>query len=292
MTPPDTRRMQDLARKYPGTVHDARLTLWRRRTLMIGFLIAFLAAAQALGLAPGAFFSGLSDLGIITRQMWPPTSKGFFFDYLYALGETVAIAFLGTIAASIISVPLGFLGARNVVRNGFIHFGLRRVLDVVRGVDVLIWALIFVSVVGLGPFAGILAIALNDTGVLAKLYAEAVENADRRAGDGVRAAGGSQADVARLAIWPQVFPVFLSNSLYFFEANTRSATILGVVGAGGIGFFLADRIRVNAWSDVAFIILMILPTVAVIDWLSRYLRRKALGRAGRAGMDVPPTADR
>ncbi len=288
MTPHDTRRLEDLAQKYPGTVRPRPLTLWRRRTLIIAFLIAFLAAAQALGLAPGAFFSGLSDLGIITRQMWPPTSKGFFVEYLHALAETVAIAFLGTIAASIISVPLGFLGARNVVRNGFIHFGLRRALDIVRGVDVLIWALIFVSVVGLGPFAGILAIALNDTGVLAKLYAEAVENADRRAGDGVRAAGGGQADVARLAIWPQVFPVFLSNSLYFFEANTRSATILGVVGAGGIGFFLADRIRVNAWSDVAFIILMILPTVALIDWLSRYLRRKALGRAAR---DPAPVAE-
>lgn len=288
MTPPDARRMEALARQYPGTITLAPLVLWRRRALIFGFLVAFLAAAQALGLSPGVFFTGLSDLGIIAGQMWPPTSKGFFLDYLYALGETVAIAFLGTIAASVISVPLGFLGARNVVRNGVIHFGLRRVLDVVRGVDVLIWALIFVSVVGLGPFAGILAIALNDIGVLAKLYAEGVENADRRAGDGVRAAGGSQADVARLAIWPQVFPVFLSNSLYFFEANTRSATILGVVGAGGIGFYLTDRIRVNAWSDVAFIILMILPTVAVIDWLSRWLRQKALGRATR---DVPPAPE-
>jgi phosphonate transport system permease protein len=90
-------------------------------------------------------------------------------------------------------------------------------------------------------------------------------------------AGGSGADVARLAIWPQVFPVFLSNSLYFLEANTRSATILGVVGAGGIGFFLTDRIRVNAWSDVAFILLLILPTVAAIDWLSRWLRVRAIG---------------
>jgi len=204
MTPPDARRMEALARQYPGTITLAPLVLWRRRALIFGFLVAFLAAAQALGLSPGVFFTGLSDLGIIAGQMWPPTSKGFFLDYLYALGETVAIAFLGTIAASVISVPLGFLGARNVVRNGVIHFGLRRVLDVVRGVDVLIWALIFVSVVGLGPFAGILAIALNDIGVLAKLYAEGVENADRRAGDGVRA-GDLAAGVSGVSVQQPVF---------------------------------------------------------------------------------------
>lgn len=271
-------RLARIAAAHPGLLHPDPKVLWRLRALWTGFLFAFLWASYQLGLSPIAFWNGFTDLWIIGSQMWPPTHKGFWREYLAALMETLAIAFLGTLLASLISIPLGFLGARNVVPNFAIHFGLRRILDVVRGVDTLIWALIFVSVVGLGPFAGILAIALNDTGVLAKIYAEAVENADRKAGEGVRSAGGSGADVVRLAIWPQVFPVFLSNSLYFFEANTRSATILGVVGAGGIGFFLADRIRLNAWSDVAFIILLILPTVALIDHLSRLLRLKAIGR--------------
>ena len=276
-------RIARVSRAYPGLLYpDARM-LWGRRAAWIAFLLAFLWASYQLGLSPVKFRTGFTDLWIIVSQMFPPTHKGFWLDYLAALLETLAIAFLGTILASLISIPLGFLGARNMVPNFAFHFGLRRVLDVVRGVDTLIWALIFVSVVGLGPFAGILAIALNDTGVLAKIYAEAVENADRKAGEGVRSAGGSGADVARLAIWPQVFPVFLSNSLYFFEANTRSATILGVVGAGGIGFFLADRIRVNAWSDVAFIILLILPTVAAIDYLSRWLRIRAIGREVERG---------
>lgn len=279
-------RLSRIAAAHPGLLHGDARALWRRRALWTGFLAAFLWASHQLGLSPVAFWTGFTDLWIIGSQMFPPTHKGFWPEYLAALMETLAIAFLGTLLASVISIPLGFLGARNVVPNFAIHFGLRRVLDVVRGVDTLIWALIFVSVVGLGPFAGILAIALNDTGVLAKIYAEAVENADRKAGEGVRSAGGSGADVARLAIWPQVFPVFLSNSLYFFEANTRSATILGVVGAGGIGFFLADRIRVNAWSDVAFIILLILPTVAAIDWLSRWLRTRAIGRPVDPGAGV------
>lgn len=278
-------RLTTIATAHPGLLYPDARTLWRKRALWAAFALLFFWASSYLGLTPAKFWTGFTDLGIIARQMFPPTHKGFWPEYLAALLETLAIAFLGTILASLISIPLGFLGARNVVPNFAIHFGLRRVLDVVRGVDTLIWALIFVSVVGLGPFAGILAIALNDTGVLAKIYAEAIENADRKAGEGVRSAGGSGADVSRFAIWPQVFPVFLSNSLYFFEANTRSATILGVVGAGGIGFFLADRIRVNAWSDVAFIILMILPTVAAIDYLSRWLRQKAIG-----GQVTPPAA--
>ena len=276
-------RVSRIATLHPTLLYPDPKRLWRRRAMWLGFLIAFMWAAEQLGLSPARLWSGFTDLWIIGSQMFPPTHKGFLREYLAALIETLAIAFLGTILASLVSIPLGFLGARNVVPSFAIHFGLRRVLDVVRGVDTLIWALIFVSVVGLGPFAGILAIALNDTGVLAKIYAEAVENADKKAGEGVRSAGGSGADLARLAIWPQVFPVFLSNSLYFFEANTRSATILGVVGAGGIGFFLADRIRVNAWSDVAFIILLILPTVAAIDLLSRWLRHKAIGRQVEPG---------
>lgn len=271
-------QIDQLTRRYPGTVYPLKGQVWKRRLFWVGFLICFCAAAGYLDLSLSRFWSGLEDLGTIARQMWPPTHKGFWLEYLYALFETLAIAFLGTLAASLISVPLGFLGARNVIPNWMFHFGLRRILDVVRGVDTLVWGLIFVSVVGLGPFAGILAIAINDTGVLSKIYAEAIENIDRKSSEGVRAAGGDEADVARLAILPQVFPVLISNSLYFFEANTRSATILGVVGAGGIGYFLADRIRVNAWSDVAFIILLILPTVAVIDVLSRKLRELAQGR--------------
>jgi len=270
-------RIARVAAAHPRLLYPDPRTRWGRRAAWLAFLVAFVWASQRLGLSPVTFWTGFTDLWIIGSQMFPPTHKGFLREYLGAMLETLAIAFLGTLLASLLSVPLGFLGARNVVPNLAIHFGLRRVLDVVRGVDTLIWALIFVSVVGLGPFAGILAIALNDTGVLAKIYAEAVENAERKAGEGVRSAGGNGADVARLAIWPQVFPVFLSNSLYFFEANTRSATILGVVGAGGIGFFLTDRIRVNAWGDVAFILLLILPTVAAIDWLSRWLRVRAIG---------------
>jgi phosphonate transport system permease protein len=165
-----------------------------------------------------------------------------------------------------------------VVTNPVFHFGLRRCFDGLRGIDALIWALAFIHVVGLGPFAGIMAIAVTDAGTLAKLFAEAVENVDRKPVEGVRATGARSIQVARFGILPQVLPVFLSQTLYYFESNTRSATILGVVGAGGIGLQLSDRIRVNDWQEAAFIILLILITVSLIDFLSGHVRTRVVSR--------------
>jgi phosphonate transport system permease protein len=128
----------------------------------------------------------------------------------------------------------------------------------------------------MGPFAGILALAVPDTGTLAKLFAEAIENVEKRQVEGIEAAGANGIERARFGILPQVLPVMLSHVLYFFESNTRSATILGVVGAGGIGLQLAERIRLDDWQEVAFIILLILVTVAVIDWISGRLRRRII----------------
>ena len=129
----------------------------------------------------------------------------------------------------------------------------------------------------LGPFAGILAIAVNDTGVLTKLYADALENTDPQQAKGVRATGADAKQTIVFGIIPQILPVFIGNSLYFLESNVRSATILGVVGAGGIGFYLMDRMLISAWREVAFIIILVLITVALIDTTSRLLRRKLIG---------------
>ena len=221
--------------------------------------------------------NGLGKLGFMLELMWPPAHNGAFWEFFDGILETLAMAFLGTLLAAVAALPLGFLGARNVVPNWVFHFGLRRVFDGLRGVDQLIWALVFVNVVGLGPFAGIMAIAVGDCGTLAKLFAEAIENVDRKPVEGVRAAGANRVQTMRLGILPQVLPVMLSQTLYYLESNTRSATILGVVGAGGIGLQLSDRIRVNNWDEAAFIILMILVTVYVIDWLSRLIRQRFIG---------------
>jgi phosphonate transport system permease protein len=228
-------------------------------------------------ITPERIRNGLSGLGTILVLMVPPSPGELWLDILQGLAESVAMAFLGTFLAALVAVPLGFLGANNMVLNGLARFSLRRVFDGFRGVDSLIWALAYVRAVGLGPLAGVLAIFTADFAVLAKLYAEAIENAEKKQVEGVTAAGASRSLAIRFGVLPQVLPVMLAQALYFFESNTRSAAILGVVGAGGIGLQIAERIRVRHWDEVAFIILLMIATVALIDWISGRIRRRLIG---------------
>lgn len=244
------------------------------------FLAWLAGALWYFDVSPARLWNGLSGLATIVRLMIPPAPGELWLDILKGLAESVAMAFLGTFVAAIIAVPLGFLGAANVVTATLLRFSLRRVFDGMRGIDQLIWALAFVRAVGLGPLAGVLAIATAEIAVLAKLNAETIENAERRQVEGVAAAGGGRLVQLRFGVLPQVLPVMLAQALYFFESNTRSAAILGVVGAGGIGLQIAERIRVRHWDEVAFIILLMVITVAAIDWLSGRLRCRLIGGAG------------
>jgi phosphonate transport system permease protein len=257
-------------------------TPYGRRALQIG-IVAVLTSLALYGFWRLEFSfarlgTGLGQIAHIVAMMFPPSPGTKLPLFLHALAETLAIALLGTLTAAVLAFPVGFLAAKNVVPNLFAHFAVRRVLDAIRGVDVLIWALIFINVVGLGPFAGILAIAVSDFGTFGKLFSEAIETADRRPVEAVVATGGSDLHAVRFALLPQVFPVIASQVLYYFESNTRSATIIGIVGAGGIGLHLVEQIRVLEWDKVSFLILMILVTVAVIDWISSRLRHAIIGR--------------
>ena len=227
--------------------------------------------------SPLRLWNGLDRLGVILRQMFPPSPGEHWDAILKGLAESVAMAFLGSTLAVLVAFPLGFLGANNVVINTLAHFSIRRVFDLGRGMDSLIWALAFVRAVGLGPLAGVLAIAAAEIAVLAKVFAEAIENADARQTEAITAVGGRRILAIRFGLLPQVFPVMLAQYLYQIESNTRSASILGVVGAGGIGLQIAERIRVRYWDEVAFIILLILVTVALIDALSAWVRRRLIG---------------
>lgn len=244
------------------------------RLAWLAGLLVFLFGLWRIDASPWRLIQGLSRLGWLLVLMLPPSDGGALTELLSALLDTLAMAFLGTIVAAVVALPLALLGAANVVPVRLLRFALRRSWDGLRGVDTLIWALIFVSAVGMGPFAGVLAIAVPDTGVLAKLFSEAIEAADGRQPEAVRAVGGNRLAVIRYGLLPQVVPVLLSQVLYFFESNVRSASILGLVGAGGIGLALSDRLRINNWDEVAFIVLLILAMVAVIDTGSRALRRR------------------
>lgn len=254
-----------------------------RAALLAGAGLAvslYVAGLWTLDISLPRIVHGLGQLGTVVRLMLPPDDGGHVLLYLDALGQTLSIAFLGTLLAAMLALPFGFLAARNVVANRLLHMVSRRSLDVVRSIDVLIWALIWINVVGLGPFAGALAIASSDFGALGKLMSESVETTDRRAIDGVTACGGGRLLLLRFGIVPQVLPVFASQLLYFFESNVRSATIIGIVGAGGIGLHLYEQIRVLEWGQVSFLILMVLLTVAAIDFVSSRLRQAIIGMRG------------
>ena len=231
-----------------------------------------------LGFSPARLVSGLHQLGWITLMMLPPDPGSSLPLYLTAMGETLSIALLGTTLAALFALPVSLLAARNIVPSGIVRFPVRRFLDSIRGVDTLIWALVWINVVGLGPFAGVLAIAVSDFGAFGKLFSEAIEGADQKQVEGIRASGGNALHEIRFGLIPQVLPVIAGQVLYFIESNTRSATIIGIVGAGGIGLQLAEQIRVLEWQKVSFLILMILVAVAAIDWISSRLRFAIIGR--------------
>jgi phosphonate transport system permease protein len=187
------------------------------------------------------------------------------------------MAFIGTILGAVVAFPLSFIGAKNINRLPFLRHSVRRGYDVIRAFETLILALIFIRAFGLGPLAGILAIAVSEIGTFAKLFSEAIENTSDKPVEGIRASGGSRLQQIRYGTMPQVMPVILSVLLYNFESNVRSGTILGIVGAGGIGFLLSDRIAAYRWDEAWSIILLIIAMVYVIDWLSALIRKGLIG---------------
>jgi phosphonate transport system permease protein len=229
----------------------------------------------------GRVFTDLPRVWVIGRLMldWSHFAQWDHAELWRSMGETVAMAYLGTMLAVVFAVPLGFLGARNVIPRATFRFLTRRLFDGLRGLDQLIWALVFVRAMGLGPVAGVLAIAVAETGVLAKLFAEAIENIDPRPVEAIRSVGAGPVALLRYAVLPQVLPLMISQTLYSIESSSREATILGLVGAGGIGLRLSERIQINAWDQVAYVIVLILISVALIDTVSRSLRMRLIGAA-------------
>jgi phosphonate transport system permease protein len=267
--------------------HQAVLaTDWRGRAAVLAGIGAaaavYVYGLVLFGFSPLWLANGARRLWDIIGLMLPPDPQSWsqFRMYLGALGQTLAIALLGTLTAVVLAVPFGFLAAKNIVAGRIVHFLSRRALDTIRSVDTLVWALIWINVVGLGPFAGVLAIASTDFGAFAKLMSEAIETADRRPVEGILSTGGNKLHAIRFGVVPQVLPVIAGQILYFFESNTRSATIIGIVGAGGIGLHLSEQIRVLEWQQTSFLILMILVAVAVIDQISQRLRAGIMGRRG------------
>lgn len=265
-------------RRFPKAFRPPPRVRAIRAALSCAALLAVLLLAWRLDMTPARLIAGADALGAIGAEMLPPRDGGVLAAILLSLGETLAMALLGTLLACVVALPLGLVAARNVVRSRALHFVIRRVFDLFRGVPTLIWALIFVRATGLGPMAGVLAMAAGDVAALAKLNAEAIEAVDARPIEAVTSAGASMWMGLRFGVAPQVAPAIVSQALYAFEANVRAAAVLGVVGAGGIGADLQDRIRLNAWNEAAFIVLVFVAAVAIIDFVSQQLRNALIGK--------------
>jgi phosphonate transport system permease protein len=277
LSKPQDVDIADIRARYPDVFNRPASARLATPAMLVAALAIFVFGLVDLDFSPSRFVAGLSQLGWISMMMMPPDPGSSLPLYLKALGETLSIALLGTTLAALMALPVSLFAARNIV-PAIVRFPVRRFLDSIRGVDTLIWALVWINVVGLGPFAGVLAIAVSDFGAFGKLFSEAIEGADQKQVEGIRASGGSALHEIRFGLMPQVLPVIAGQVLYFIESNTRSATIIGIVGAGGIGLQLAEQIRVLEWQRVSFLILMILVAVAAIDFISGKLRFAIIGR--------------
>jgi phosphonate transport system permease protein len=204
------------------------------------------------------------------RRMLPPDLRVLPAALQGAL-TTVEIALLGTATAAVLALPLGFLSARNVAPRS-LFYPARAVLNFFRSVDTLVYALVFVAAVGLGPFPGVLAVVAYTTTSLAKLYSEAVEGIDPGPVDAITAAGATPLQILRFGVLPQVLPLFLSYVLYRLETNIRAATVLGFVGAGGIGFYLQTYLRMIDYPAASTVLLVTVAMVMLIDAVSSRLR--------------------
>jgi phosphonate transport system permease protein len=269
----------ELETRYPAVFRSNWVNHTKIAVILTGVVALAAYAILFLDIEWGRVLAGFARLGQFVSVMLPPnygTTEKLII-YLYSLLETIAIAFLGTILAAVLALPFGFLAARNVVPEAVTHFLARRSLDTIRSVNILIWALIWINVVGLGPFAGVLAIMTADFGLFGKLFSEAIEASDAKAAEGVISTGGSYLQRLRFGLLPGILPIFVSQVLYQIESNTRSATIIGIVGAGGIGAYFQEEIRLNEWQHVAFLTILMLITVAVIDLVSTRVRHAIIG---------------
>jgi phosphonate transport system permease protein len=269
---------EELRARYPAVFNRPMSSRAAVPAIFVAALALFIFGLNELEFSPARMLAGVQQLGWIVMMMIPPDPGSSLPAYLAAMGETLSIALLGTTLAAVFALPVSLLAARNIIPSPWLRFPVRRFLDSIRGVDTLIWALVWINVVGLGPFAGVLAIAVSDFGAFGKLFSEAIEGADKKQVEGIRASGGGALHEIRFGLMPQVLPVIAGQVLYFIESNTRSATIIGIVGAGGIGLQLAEQIRVLEWQKVSFLILMILVAVAAIDFISSRLRFAIIGR--------------
>ncbi|PSN18176.1 phosphonate ABC transporter, permease protein PhnE [filamentous cyanobacterium CCP5] len=245
-------------------------------SLRIGSILVTIALLMYSGavsdLSFGELLGGVGSMAELIVKFFPPDFSRWA-SYLQATIETIAMGIWGTLLAVIVAIPLSILASENVCPP-WIVFPVRRLLDAMRAINELVFALIFIVAVGLGPFAGVLALFVHTAGILGKLFSEAIESIEPGPVEGIRATGASKLQEIIFGVIPQVMPLWTSFTLYRFESNVRSAAVLGIVGAGGIGVALYQSFRSFNYQDVCAILIILVVTVGLIDTLSARLRQR------------------
>ncbi len=237
-----------------------------------GLGLAILAWAwKGADIRPMALIADGGNMAQLAGDFFPPDFTDWK-QYLEEMVVTIQIAIWGTVLAVICAVPLGILSSENIA-PWWVCQPVRRLMDAARAINEMVFAMLFVVSVGLGPFAGVLALWVHTTGVLAKLFSEAVEAIDPQPVEGIRATGAHSLEEVVFGVIPQVFPLWISYTLYRFESNVRSATVVGMVGAGGIGVILWEMIRGFYFAQTCAVMLIIVAAVTLFDVLSQRLRK-------------------
>lgn len=237
-----------------------------------GVLLALLAASwKGADMRPLDLLRDGANMATYAASFFPPDVREWR-NYLQEMLVTVQIALWGTVLAVVCAVPLGLLSSANIV-PAWVYQPVRRLMDAARAINEMVFAMLFIVAVGLGPFAGVLALWVHTTGILAKLFSEAVEAIDPQPVEGIRATGASALEEILYGVLPQVLPLWISFSLYRFESNVRSASVVGMVGAGGIGVVLWEIIRGFQYAQTCAVMLIIVATVTAIDMVSARIRK-------------------
>jgi len=220
---------------------------------------------------PAELLRDSGNMATYLRDFFPPDFRDWRI-YLHEMIVTLEIALWGTALAVVLAIPCGLASSANIAPV-WVYQPMRRLMDATRAINEMVFALLFVVAVGLGPFAGVLALFVHTTGILAKLFSEAVEAIDPHPVEGIRATGATPLAEIAFGVLPQVMPLWISYTLYRFESNVRSAAVVGIVGAGGIGALLWDVIRGFQYAQTMAIMMMIIVTVSILDLLSARIRR-------------------
>ncbi len=254
-----------------------KLPGWKYQSFLIGIVVilVYYWALSGTDTSPTNFVKGVPFMIDFISRMFPPDISNLVHFLLKAV-ETLQMAIVGSSIGALIALPLSFLAARNIMPNKMVYHTIRTIFDSLRGINEIVWGLIFVSMVGLGPFPGVLALSAHVTGALGRYFSESIETVDPEIIKAVISTGANKIQVITRGIFPQVKPLFINYSLYYLENNFRAATVLGLVGAGGIGMELLTSMRLFKNQEVLTILIIMIVMVTIIDRFSAYIRKKVV----------------